>query len=115
MWLTAARSRMICTPDFQVMSKKPLTIVLAKSVMTCGSPRTSVNASKAGKLNIYACCCSEVADPVIITWVRSMVMTTPDAMITGKKNTARQNVRPTNFCRRIMAMNRLNTTMTGTW
>ena len=43
-----------------------------------------------------------------------IVMTTPEAMMTGKKKIARTRVRPRNLSRSSMAHRRLNVMMTGT-
>ena len=51
--------------------------------------------------------------PVLCRLPLMMLYTGPVAMITGRKNTARENVRPLNFWFRITATNRENTRISG--
>ena len=53
------------------------------------------------------------AEPLIMTCSFKMVMTTPEAIITGKKNTARASVRPRNFCLSSTAINILKQTISS--
>ena len=77
-------------------------------VTASGSPSSEKTATRSGALNIYPGDISVTPEPLIITLSCNILIITPEAIITGKKNTFLARLLPINLSFKTTAISRLN-------